>query len=358
MTDSALASTVHWRNSGGEDAPLFVLVHAPGEGSNALRSLVERLPAAADYAVLPSPDSGEVLLAWLDEVAPQSRPLFLAGHGDAGRLVGGVLLADPARFVGAALVNAAFDADQELTPAGLTGLPVFHAQGEQDMVVPIPQQTRTWGYLISECGAPVTAHLDSGGHLPSAATTNELAKWLDHRLTHLAAHGVAPVGLVAEATWPGLGTLPARSGGRPRVTWSVPQQQISDQAMIDAQDELFERVSRLEGIRVNGSAFSVPGTRGLALSGPAGKPSALLDEENGEFAHLHPWYDGSLHVALPPDLAGDAIAKGWAQPHMWAGTRFADGFVLIYGPRNRDEVALVAAIVEASYAYATGAETD
>jgi phospholipase/carboxylesterase len=29
----------------------------------------------------------------------------------------------------------------------------------------------------------------------------------------------------------------------------------------------------------------------------------------GEFAHLHPGYDGSMHLALPIPLAHDALAK-------------------------------------------------
>ncbi|MDN5893358.1 MAG: DUF5519 family protein [Nocardioides sp.] len=360
MTDSSLASTIHWRSSSSDDAPLFVLVHASGEGTLAARGLVERLPAGLEYAVLPAPGSVDELARWLDEAAPQGRPVFCAAHGHAAELFGALLVAEPARFVGAALLNGAFSADTELLPAALTGLPVFHAQGERDLEVAIPMQNRTWDYLVSESGAPVTAHLDSGGHDITSATSAELEKWLEHRLEHVASHGVAPVGPLdggGQAQWPVIGELPTRRGGRPRVTWSIPQQQISDQSIIEFQDELFERVSGLEGVKVNGSAFSVPGTRGLALAGPAGRSGALLDEESGEFAHFHPWYDGSLHLALPPDLAADAIAKGWAQPHMWAGSRFADGFVLVYGPRDSAEVDLVAAIVEASHAYASGAES-
>ena len=30
-----------------------------------------------------------------------------------------------------------------------------------------------------------------------------------------------------------------------------------------------------------------------------------------EFAHLHPEYDGSLHLALPAEQAADLVAKGW-----------------------------------------------
>jgi phospholipase/carboxylesterase len=74
----------------------------------------------------------------------------------------------------------------------------------------------------------------------------------------------------------------------------------------------------------------------------------------GEFAHLHPTYDGSLHVALPPAQAADAIGKGWALAHPLAGVRLTPGMVLVYGPRDEAELDTVAAIIETSHAYAQG----
>lgn len=52
---------------------------------------------------------------------------------------------------------------------------------------------------------------------------------------------------------------------------------------------------------------------------PAAGQIAFLVPRTGEFAHLHPGYDGSLHLALPPALARDAIVKGWAVAHPLAG---------------------------------------
>ena len=74
----------------------------------------------------------------------------------------------------------------------------------------------------------------------------------------------------------------------------------------------------------------------------------------GEFAHLHPAYDGSLHLVLPPEQAADVSTKGWGRPHMWAGTRLSPGFMLVHGPRDEDELATVRGIVAASHAYASG----
>jgi phospholipase/carboxylesterase len=74
----------------------------------------------------------------------------------------------------------------------------------------------------------------------------------------------------------------------------------------------------------------------------------------GEFAHLHPEYDGSLHLVLPITLARDVMVKGWGVAHPLAGLRLSPGMVMIFGPRDVAELAVVTAIVSASHAYASG----
>lgn len=74
--------------------------------------------------------------------------------------------------------------------------------------------------------------------------------------------------------------------------------------------------------------------------------------EIGEFAHLHPDYDGSLHLVLPVPLAHDALVKGWAVAHPLAGIRQTSGLVMIFGPRDEGELEIVAGIVRASHSFA------
>jgi phospholipase/carboxylesterase len=125
--------------------------------------------------------------------------------------------------------------------------------------------------------------------------------------------------------------------------------------LADLQEALHARVAALPGVETAPSRISVPGARAFTLAEPKGPVHAFLVPAAGEFAHLHPEHDGSLHLALPADLAADAVAKGWAQPHMWAGTRLAPGFVMVYGPRDESELDIVVGIVEASHAYADAA---
>jgi phospholipase/carboxylesterase len=139
------------------------------------------------------------------------------------------------------------------------------------------------------------------------------------------------------------------------VSWTIPQQQESDNSTTEVQEQLFARIMALPGVTSTQSAISVPGARGLMVErGPDAPLDAFLVPRAGEFAHLHPGYDGSLHLALPPALAADAIAKGWAVAHPLAGVRLTRGMVMIYAPRDTAELDVVSGIVEASHAYATG----
>jgi phospholipase/carboxylesterase len=159
-----------------------------------------------------------------------------------------------------------------------------------------------------------------------------------------------------KAGWTGLREdgLPLRAGHRPQVSWTIPQEQRSDNAPRELQEKLLSRISTLAGVSTRQSAISVPGATGLMLGpAPAATPDGFLVPSVGEFAHQHPAHDGSLHVALPPVLppvlAAEAVAKGWAVPHPLAGIRLASGMVLVYGPRDDSELETVAAIVQTSH---------
>ncbi len=75
-----------------------------------------------------------------------------------------------------------------------------------------------------------------------------------------------------------------------------------------------------------------------------------------EFAHVHPMPDGSLHAALPPEVAREAVVrKGWAEQHPVARTgRIPPNVVMIYAPRDEEEVGVVAGLVEEAHRYAGG----
>jgi phospholipase/carboxylesterase len=146
-----------------------------------------------------------------------------------------------------------------------------------------------------------------------------------------------------------------RAGPRPRTTSTNPHTQLDQNAPADMQEKLFEIGQSLAGVRVGRSLVSVPGARAFHLSGCTHqRDDAFMIE--CEFAHLHPPHDGSLHMTLPPDLVESVIANGWAERHPLAGKfGLPDNIVMIYGPRDDDELMVVADLLHASHRWATTA---
>jgi len=366
-------------------APLVVLLHGRGSDEREILGLAPHLPAGPAYAAVRAPiaegggyawfanrgigrpladslrSTMDWFRAWLDVVAPPGRPVLLVGFSGGAAFAGGLVLDDPARYAGAAVLYGTlpFDAGLAIDPGRLANLPVFVAQGENDHVIPRELLDRTWDYLLSESGAPTVAQRQPGGHQLTGSTVPHLGEWVAHRLAFIDHHGAAPAGPRPQVTWPTLldGELPGRGGPRPEVSWTIPQQQESQNAPADLQERLLEQVRTLAGIEVGPSRISVPGARGFTLRDGSNDEQAFLVPQVGEFAHLHPAYDGSLHLVLPPALAGDVSAKGWGRPHMWAGTRLSSGFMMVYGPRDETELVTVLGIVTASHAYASGTES-
>jgi hypothetical protein len=149
--------------------------------------------------------------------------------------------------------------------------------------------------------------------------------------------------------------LPERSGPRPDTGPAMPHQQLSENAPAELQEELWRRMSALEGVRTGRSGVSLPETRALHLD-----PELAIGPPEGfmvgtEFAHLHGPDDGSLHMALPPEVARAAIDRGWAELHPLARAgRLPETLVMVYGPRDADELETVWSLVTASYENARG----
>ena len=149
--------------------------------------------------------------------------------------------------------------------------------------------------------------------------------------------------------------LPLRTGPRPTTTPTNPHTQLDQQPSDSSLTlRLAARVFALPGVRERESVISVPGARALWLddSQPSGPPEAFLVER--EFAHLHPGADHSLHAMLPPDLAEEAVTAGWAEQHPVARRGLIPAnAVMLYAPRDDEELDVVAGLVEASYSFAS-----
>lgn len=150
-------------------------------------------------------------------------------------------------------------------------------------------------------------------------------------------------------------TLAARTGARPRTTPTNPHSQLDQHPDPGVIDSLARTIFALPGVSEAPSAISVPGARALWLDPALARGPRHAFLIGTEFAHIHPLPDGSLHVALPPDVAALAIDRGWAEEHPVARLGLIPpNIVMIYAPRDALELGAVAGLVGVAHAFARG----
>ena len=114
-----------------------------------------------------------------------------------------------------------------------------------------------------------------------------------------------------------------------------------------------ERAGALPGVVEGSDETSAMDIRAFVLEpGYAEGPrEAFL--AGGEFAHLHS--DGSLHLTLPRELGDEVVVQGWGEIHFDAETRRGSSiFMMVYAPRDDDELEAVWRIFRSSYEFALG----
>jgi hypothetical protein len=149
--------------------------------------------------------------------------------------------------------------------------------------------------------------------------------------------------------------LPKRAGPRPRTTPTNPHSQLDQHPPAEVIADLARGLFGFSGVREAPSMISVPGARAAWLdrSLAQGPPEAFII--GSEFAHIHPLPDGSLHAALPPALAEEAVAAGWAEIHPVARRGLIPmNIVMLYAPRDAAELSVVLGLLRAGYELARG----
>jgi hypothetical protein len=147
--------------------------------------------------------------------------------------------------------------------------------------------------------------------------------------------------------------LPQRPGDPPSVTEGVPHIQ-QDQT---SSDELIEALAlwafSLKGIEEEPTRASLPGARALTVSRDRqSRPEAMIIER--EFAHIHPQpTGGSLHLRVGPYEAAEVVDTGWGEYHPFALNGSVPNLIMVYAPRDADDLDIVKTIVKAAADYAT-----
>ncbi len=121
------------------------------------------------------------------------------------------------------------------------------------------------------------------------------------------------------------------------------------------QAELWRRMTLLPHTITGPSLVSVPSSRALQLEPDHARGPAEAFMVGTEFVHFHGDGSGSLHTTLPLGLAGQVAAVGWGELHPMARLGFAPKtLMMVFGPRDDDELEVVWALVLANHQFAVG----
>ncbi len=148
--------------------------------------------------------------------------------------------------------------------------------------------------------------------------------------------------------------IPNREGERPKTTNTNPHEQLTQNPSAECHQLFKEKLFCFDEVSRRPSLISVPGAEALWLS--EDKPCNCTDGFmiGREFAHIHPAYDGSLHMALSAEDFQTVIEKNWGEQHPLAGGGLIpETIALVYAPRNIEEMDIVMQIVNASLKNAT-----
>lgn len=153
-----------------------------------------------------------------------------------------------------------------------------------------------------------------------------------------------------------LGDLPFRDGARPETTNTNPHTQLNQQpedlSFIEA---LSSWAFKLSHIEKQPSRISVPGAVAMCMDQDHTCDQCNAFMVGTEFAHFHPKPDYSLHLGLTKDDAELFILYGWGEWHpMIKRGILPPNIIMLYAPRNAEELEVAKLVLSRSYAFAKG----
>jgi hypothetical protein len=146
-----------------------------------------------------------------------------------------------------------------------------------------------------------------------------------------------------------------RKGLRPETTDCAPHEQVSQNPDAVMHRNFKARAFDFPFVERRHSIISVPGAEALWLPHSHAHGCTESFMIGNEFAHVHPAYDGSMHLMLPVECTRELFAKGWGEPHpMAAAGMIPETAVMVFAPRDMDEIETALKILATSYDFARG----
>ncbi|WP_051466686.1 luciferase family protein [Actinomadura oligospora] len=133
----------------------------------------------------------------------------------------------------------------------------------------------------------------------------------------------------------------------------IPHDQLDQFSPPEVRSALVREAEALPGVFTGPSQVSEPSSLALRLRRPAGPWEAFLHPSRDEFGHVH--RAGFMHLTVPLPLVAPLVEAGWAEPHpISLRPEWPDTIVMLYAPRDEDELAVAVAVLRASFEQASG----
>jgi hypothetical protein len=149
-------------------------------------------------------------------------------------------------------------------------------------------------------------------------------------------------------------SLSTRHGPPPKVGEQPPQLQFSDEGPEAIKLALKQwGFSAFPNVTEHDTLISVPTSRAmwLAPTVEAAHPDAFMPPEGSrEFCHFH--LDGSVHAVVAHEVEEEILRANWGVRHPWHHKGVKE--IMIYAPRNEEELVIMKKVVVQSYQYVTG----
>ncbi|KAH8808305.1 hypothetical protein F5884DRAFT_676405 [Xylogone sp. PMI_703] len=151
-------------------------------------------------------------------------------------------------------------------------------------------------------------------------------------------------------------SLPQRRGPRPQIAGIAPQRQINQRGCPVVYKALLASIQSTADQNPKNlcTGISCFEKKGLSLF----TRNPVNATCNGEIVHVH-HSDRSMHMNMHPDDAKLVIERGWGERHPLARGGFFKQYVprefmMIYAPRNREEMEVICRVIEAAGYWVSG----
>ena len=144
-----------------------------------------------------------------------------------------------------------------------------------------------------------------------------------------------------------------RAGSRPATTNVNPHKQVEQNGGVEFAQGLVEFVKTLPGVYLGDTYIGEQGTTAFLLKPDMVKGTRDSFLLQNEFGHIHSSPDFSLHAAIPDFYVPIVHENGWGESHPMAKKGIIPGTnMMLYSPRNGEELSVLNELLEISWAFA------